>query len=225
MSTIEQKSQNATKVDSTRERILSAAGRLFAKRGPEQTTLREITTAARCNLAAVNYHFRSKDALVAAAVEQAVLPIVAARYKALAQVHQMNGAKPGVEALSIALVEPLYELGQGNHRNAMLLLLRLRPDPSRSYSKIVSRLYKPLHEEFVDALEQALPHLSRAEIALRYDCARGAILQTLVELAPAKQLALDVAGQRKLSSQHQAMKAALVAFVRSGFEAAAALGK
>lgn len=49
--------------DDTRLRILQAAGPLFASQGFEATTIREITSAAEVNLAAVNYHFRSKEDL------------------------------------------------------------------------------------------------------------------------------------------------------------------
>jgi AcrR family transcriptional regulator len=49
--------------DSTRERILAAAGRCFAERGFRAATVAEICRGARANIAAVNYHFGSKEAL------------------------------------------------------------------------------------------------------------------------------------------------------------------
>ena len=48
----------------TRERILNAAELLFVEQGFEATSLRQITTKAAANLAAVNYHFGSKQALI-----------------------------------------------------------------------------------------------------------------------------------------------------------------
>ena len=54
------------KPTATRERILDAAERLFAERGYDGASLRAITGQARVNLAAVNYHFRSKRALMRA---------------------------------------------------------------------------------------------------------------------------------------------------------------
>src|SRR5207247_5993504 len=47
----------------TRERVLDAAERLFAERGFRATSIRDITAAARCNVAAVNYHFGGKVGL------------------------------------------------------------------------------------------------------------------------------------------------------------------
>lgn len=48
----------------TRERILDAAERLFMAHGYEGTSMRQITGEAGVNLAAVNYHLGSKEALV-----------------------------------------------------------------------------------------------------------------------------------------------------------------
>jgi AcrR family transcriptional regulator len=49
--------------DATRERILYAAGPIFAEKGFAAATVREICAAADANLASVNYHFRDKDTL------------------------------------------------------------------------------------------------------------------------------------------------------------------
>ena len=49
--------------DDTRRRILQAAGRIFADRGFDAATIKQITDAAKANVAAVNYHFGSKRRL------------------------------------------------------------------------------------------------------------------------------------------------------------------
>src|SRR5262245_23644582 len=60
-----------TEADKTRERILEAAGELFAERGFEGTTVRDICQAAGANVAAVNYYFRDKERLYTEAVVRA----------------------------------------------------------------------------------------------------------------------------------------------------------
>jgi AcrR family transcriptional regulator len=204
----------------TRDRILQAAGDLFAVQGFKATTLREITDAAQANLAAVNYHFRSKDELVESAIEDAILPIVAVRLAALDGCLAQT-KRPDIGQLAQALVRPLYDLSSGAHRNRMLLLLRLSPDPTPSHKALVSRHFAPLHQKFLSALEPVLPHLSRGEIALRYDSARGATLQTLVELAPARELVSLTSNQKKLLYQREQVVEALIAFVSAGFLAPA----
>ncbi|HOK97051.1 MAG TPA: TetR family transcriptional regulator, partial [Anaerohalosphaeraceae bacterium] len=49
--------------DDARERLLDAAEKLFCLKGFNRTSVRELTAEARCNLAAVNYHFKSKEHL------------------------------------------------------------------------------------------------------------------------------------------------------------------
>jgi len=53
---------------STRQRILVVAERLFAERGIGFVSVRDITTEARANTAAINYHFGSKDGLLEAII-------------------------------------------------------------------------------------------------------------------------------------------------------------
>jgi AcrR family transcriptional regulator len=204
----------------TRDRILQVAGDLFAVQGFKATTLREITDAAQANLAAVNYHFRSKDELVESALEAAIQPIVTARFAAL-EACLAEVQKPQVHDLAEALVRPLHDLSSGTNRNRMLLLMQLSPDPATSHNALVSRHFAPLHQKFVNALEPALPHLSRAEIALRYDSARGATLQTLVELAPARELVALTSNHKKTLNQREQVVQGLIAFVSAGFLAPA----
>jgi AcrR family transcriptional regulator len=204
----------------SRDRILRVASKLFSDHGFERTTMRAITAAAQCNLASVNYHFGSKQALIEAVIEQAIRPIVKARLLALESALAGQECAPDIADLTHALVEPLYELSLGEHRGAIMLLMRLRRDANKSYNAQVSRHYKPLHSRFIEALATALPHLERSEVALRYDCARGAVLQTLVELAPARSLVLSKAEQIR---GHAKIKDALKRFIRAGFEAGKAL--
>jgi len=56
----------------TKQNLIQTAGKLFAERGFDGTSIKDITEAAGANLAAINYHFRSKEALFAAVVQQAI---------------------------------------------------------------------------------------------------------------------------------------------------------
>ena len=58
-------------MDDTRERLLEAASRVFAEKGYEKATVREICTAAKVsNLAAVNYYFGDKERLYIESVKR-----------------------------------------------------------------------------------------------------------------------------------------------------------
>ena len=59
----------------TKSRILDAAEKLFGLNGFEATSLRDITAEAQVNLAAVNYHFQSKDSLIDAVIARRIEPV------------------------------------------------------------------------------------------------------------------------------------------------------
>lgn len=70
--------------DGTKERLLDAAAELFGQRGFDATSIREITEQAGANLAAVNYYFRTKQALFAAVINQQIAPLKE-RFHSIAQ--------------------------------------------------------------------------------------------------------------------------------------------
>ena len=80
----------------TRERILSAAEALFMDRGFASTSLRMITARAKVNVAAVNYHFGSKDALIQEVFERHLAPLNQARIAYLDRLGSRRG-RPSVE--------------------------------------------------------------------------------------------------------------------------------
>ncbi|MES2938855.1 MAG: TetR/AcrR family transcriptional regulator [Pseudomonadota bacterium] len=199
----------------TRARIAAAAVQVFARSGFSGGTVREITEIAEVNIAAVNYHFGSKDGLAKHVLELGIESIIQVRTESLRTcVARHKPAAPTVEAVSEALVVPLVQLGSGQYRDVMMLLTQARAGAPSFITSIVEEKFAPLHEEFVDVLQRVLPELSRTEIALRYDCARGAILQTLVTLAPALTLVSGTVGPSALD--HEVTTRRLVSFVAGG---------
>src|SRR5439155_8021124 len=99
------------KPTATRERILDAAERLFAERGYDGASLRAITGQARVNLAAVNYHFRSKRALMRAVLARLLEPLNEKRLALLetCMAARANGP-PALERHVEALVAPALRM-------------------------------------------------------------------------------------------------------------------
>ena len=97
----------------TRQNILDAAERLFSRYGFAATSLRRVTRDAGVNLAAVNYHFGSKEALVAAVFERRLEPLIHGRLASLGAAEQRAGeAGPEVEEILWCLVEPTLALAR-----------------------------------------------------------------------------------------------------------------
>src|SRR5258706_6664868 len=89
----------------TRTRILDAAEELFMQHGFEATSMRVLTAKAGVNLAAVNYHFGSKHALIEAVFPRRLDPMNAARIAALAELE--SGRRPAeAEAIIRAVLTP-----------------------------------------------------------------------------------------------------------------------
>ena len=96
----------------TRTRILDAAEELFMQHGFEGTSMRTLTAKASVNLAAVNYHFGSKDALIEAVFRRRLDPMNAARIAELDRLETAPASAPSSEAIiraflraSLAMVE------------------------------------------------------------------------------------------------------------------------
>src|SRR5271157_4799471 len=94
----------------TKEKILDAAERLFADHGFASTSLRQITAEAGVNLAAVNYHFHSKEALLSAVLERKVRPVNVRRIELLDQALRETGqSRPSLKKVIRAFIQPVFE--------------------------------------------------------------------------------------------------------------------
>ena len=164
----------------TKDRILDAAERLFAKHGIDSTSLRVITTEADVNLAAVNYHFKSKDALARAVIARRIGPVMAKRVALLDQFEASAGDGPVPLAQILgAFVVPVLELRETEGREFCPLMGRIYTEPV-SYMELV---YKDHLEDvvvrFSAAFERALPGLTRAEVAWRMHFAVGVLAHVM----------------------------------------------
>ena len=98
---------------STKERILGAAEELFAQHGFAGTSLRQVTSRADVNIAAVNYHFGSKENLVNEVFRRRMDDMTAAR---LSLLEKALAERPGqLEPILAAFVEPALALAQDRH--------------------------------------------------------------------------------------------------------------
>ena len=108
---------------------MQAAEELFARKGIRATSLKEIAQSAAVNIAAVNYHFRTKDALVRAVYERSFRPLNEERLRLLTAAELAAGDGPlALESVLYALFEPILRAWR-NNRNFILLVGRLHHEP------------------------------------------------------------------------------------------------
>lgn len=141
----------------TRDRLIETAIELFGERGIGATSLRALTEAAGTNIAAVNYHFRSKEGLLRAVVDETMRSVNDDRRRRLDEL-EAAADPPTIAALVRAFVEP-----------------GLSPDPSaaRFIGRVLSEPDPRIRQLFA---EQVGPVEGRYEAALGsfpYACMLG----------------------------------------------------
>jgi len=164
----------------TRTRILDAAEELFMQQGFGGTSMRLLTTKAGVNLAAVNYHFGSKDALIEAVFRRRLDPMNAARIAALDEIEA--GGAPNLEAIIRAFISPglrMMEDAKGGGRNFIRLLGRTYTEPAKGIRQLIGQMYAPAMQRYKAALERALPQMPREELVWRMHFLFGTLAYTL----------------------------------------------
>jgi len=163
--------------DVTRSRVLDVAEVLFAERGLDRVSVRDITKKARVNLAAINYHFGTKSELIAAVFERRIVPLNQARLAALDQIEKASGAKgPRLEKVLEAFIRPALQQQSLEGGGAFSKLFgRCLSEPNPSVEALLKKQFEPLAERMHAALQRSLPKLSRSEIFWRLKFTYGAL--------------------------------------------------
>ncbi|MFC4467780.1 TetR/AcrR family transcriptional regulator [Streptomyces xiangluensis] len=155
---------------STRDRLLDAAERLFAEHGFAATSLRTLTEAAGANVAAVNYHFGSKEGLLRAVAERAMASVNAERLRLLEDL-RASGHKPTAEELVRAFVATgasIVERSGERGPTIARFLGRVMFEPDPAIRRLFGTEVAPVEGQYLDALQAALPELPPDEVAFRY---------------------------------------------------------
>lgn len=165
----------------TQTKILDAAEQLFAKQGLHATTLRTITSAAAVNLAAVNYHFGSKEQLIKAVLLRRLIPLNKDRSQQLTAVLQRAAAtqQPArVADLLRSFIEPTIRFSQVNqaHKDFMVIVSSLMMDPNNEFRHLFLNQVEPLIEQLISALATVLPDIAPSTLQLRLQFTIGSIV-------------------------------------------------
>jgi AcrR family transcriptional regulator len=152
--------------DHTRSAILSAAERLYADRGFGDVTLRDIVAAADVNLAAVNYHFGSKDELIAELFVTRSLATNRERLNELKAAEAAGGGRASIDAILRALVGPTLRgcLGPDRERStAARFMIRASIESVPPIRRIKNREIDHLRK-FAAAMRRSLPDCSEVDL-------------------------------------------------------------
>lgn len=203
----------------TRHRIIEAAEKLFAMRGIEGVSIRDITQAARVNLAAINYHFRTKSALAAEVFKHCIDPLNARRLELLEAAEKRGGAKaPKLEAVLEAMIRPAVERGfddEQDNETFLRLMGRCLSEPNVEVEQLVRAHFDKMIRRFDAAFLRALPGLEPEELFWRIKFMFGALHYSL--LTCGKQKNLPVKMRKTLDAEGLIQR--LVTFTAAGLRA------
>jgi AcrR family transcriptional regulator len=200
----------------TKERILAAAEELFSRDGFDRASLRSITAAAGANIAAVNYHFGSKNDLIKAVFARRLGPINARRLARLDEAEsRAAGGAPALEEVLEAFVGPPLRLAgaEPEARDAARRLLgQVLSRPDERVRQVFTDQFSEVVRRFTAALSRALPAVPESELFWRLLFGAGAMVHIMC-MAPHLEA---VSGGRCRVEGPEEMIARLVPFLAAG---------
>lgn len=173
--------------EGTREKILNAAEELFSENGFAATSVRAITSKAGVNLAALNYHFGSKDAVIDAVFERRVGPLSRERLRLLDEVEAAAGEEgPDLESILRALIAPAIRLvadPDSGGEQFMKLMGRAHSEAGELFEKVLARQFHETFQRFTRAFRRVLSELPAPEFFWRTHFVIGAMAHTMAHSA------------------------------------------
>jgi AcrR family transcriptional regulator len=199
---------------STKQRILDSAEALFARHGFAGASLRQVTASANVNLAAVNYHFGSKENLVNEVFRRRLDTLNEQRLRALEVVQSKKDA--GLEEILGAFVRPALTLSADQPGGAgfVRVLARAYAEHNEQLRKFLHDNYGPALKQFASAFAKLLPHLDKQELYWRLDIVSGALTYAMADFGMIKRRGITEQQHRDLAAEH------LIRFAAAGLRAA-----
>jgi AcrR family transcriptional regulator len=199
---------------STKDRILGAAEDLFAQHGFAGTSLRQVTTRADVNIAAVNYHFGSKENLVNEVFRRRMDEMSARRLEQLKTALQQHPGK--LEPVLAAFVEPALAMAQDRHGGGAFIrvIARAYAEKNDNLRKFLSDQYGHVLRDFAKAIAGCVPALGKEQLYWRLDFLSGALTYAMADFGLIKRPSgLSEAAHRERAARE------LIRFASAGLKA------
>ncbi len=207
--------KHALTVTDTKEQILNVAERQFAEKGFAGTTLRGVIREAGVNIAAVHYHFGSKEELYVAVVRRVAKQMVPAQLQHLGKYENLK-QPPSVENIMEAFFAPplrmISQMGEAGMIRAQFVG-RCRGEPL-PIQQLADREFDESQQRFLDILQRAFPDQTRLQLKWKLDLAIAILIRTLNQVGQSDNLIggnsseeVEIAIERLVKFVSQGMKA------------------
>lgn len=200
----------------TKDKILDAAEKLFAEQGIADTSLRKVTSAAGVNIAAVHYHFGSREALVQEVIRRRIDVLNERRLSLLRGIElRYETGKPPVREIMEALLLPAFEMALETQsgQQIMRIMGQVHTQTDPEMKRFIFELFSPLIQEYLRVLHIALPEVSRGELLLRFYFSVGSFAFVMLNRGNFPPFVIDEIESR---GGDAAMVASLVDFATRG---------
>ncbi len=183
----------------TKEKILDTAQALFAEHGPEKASLRLISSEAGVNVAAVNYHFGSKENLLREIFVRLMVPLDMESERILAEARKRaKGAPMTVRDLVRAFLAPWFAF-KARHPEYIVIFAQFYAKQEKNgaipFQDLIREKARQAYTTFADGVRQALPEVTEKEVSMRINMAVAAAASVLVNFWLMESLA-DLSGTR-----------------------------
>jgi AcrR family transcriptional regulator len=201
----------------TADRILDVAEEMFAEQGYRAVSVRSITRACDANIAAVHYHFGSKQILLEEIFARRSGAINAARLQLLADCADHPERAPLLEQVLEAYLRPSFALPSDDEGARRFMRLRsvVAHEQAELSKNLIAKHFNNTSQRFIEAIAGATPHLSRNDVYWRFHFLLGAHYYTLSNPGRIQ----DLSAGRCDPADLEAALAEMVAFAAAGFRA------
>jgi len=204
-----------------KDRILDAAETVFAERGFEGASLRNIVREAGVNLATVYYYFHSKEGLMAAVFQRRFEPLRQEHREQLQQLETVARGKPlAIERILEAMLNPPLRLASTDtkHKRSVVRLMgRIVSEPNPQTQQLLRSQHLHIREAYLAAMRRSVPHLPESDLQWRFEFVWGALAFVLCN--PGKLETMT--GGRCNPADTQEVLRQMVTFFSAGFRAPA----
>jgi AcrR family transcriptional regulator len=212
------KRKTVAREETSREKLIQSAERLFGERGFNGVSVRDIANDAKVNSALVGYYFRGKEGLLAEVYTRHCVPLKRERARLLAE-YSANGRSLLLEQVLDAFIRPSLEASQSSAEGRSFSRLRtiLSAEDSSLLEQLVAQNFDETSKSFVDALCRCLPHLTREDVFWRFHFLLGTIYYTATGPHRIRTLSKGKCDP----SNPEATREELIMFAAAGFRAPA----
>ena len=169
----------------SKRNLLDAAEQLFADRGFDSVSVRDITHLAKANVAAVNYHFGGRDGLITVLLTRYITPVYEERMARLDNLERKwTGKSVPVEEIIDAFVRPLINTVRKSELSERLfykLIGRIFSMNAKGIPRELEEQFQALSDRFTRAFAKALPTVGAEELAWRIHFVVGAMIHMLMQ--------------------------------------------